>query len=45
MVGVQQPSLNKLLKDLERQGLITVHHTAVVVQNPEGLQRVVRDAR
>jgi len=31
MLGVQRPSLNKVLKDLERDGLIRISYAAVEV--------------
>ncbi len=37
MLGVQRPSLNKILKDLERQGLITIHYAGIDLVDTEGL--------
>jgi Mn-dependent DtxR family transcriptional regulator len=37
MLGVQRPSLNKVLKELERDSLITVHYAAIEVRDPKGL--------
>ena len=37
MLGVQRPSLNKVLKELERDGLIAVHYAAIEVRDPNGL--------
>ncbi len=37
MLGVQRPSLNKVLKDLERDGLIRVGYAAIDVLDPAGL--------
>jgi CRP-like cAMP-binding protein len=37
MLGVQRPSLNKILKDLEREGLIRVRYASVDILNPAGL--------
>ncbi|MGH3860839.1 Crp/Fnr family transcriptional regulator [Actinokineospora sp.] len=39
MLGAQRPSLNKILKDLERQGLIGVRYAAIDILNPEGLTK------
>lgn len=39
MLGVQRPSLNKILKDFERAGLITVRYAAVGLLDPPGLAR------
>lgn len=43
MLGAARPSLNKVLKDLERQGLVAVDYGAVRVLDEDGLGRV-RDA-
>jgi hypothetical protein len=40
MLGVQRPSLNKVLKDFERDRLITVRYAAVDVLDPARLTRV-----
>jgi CRP-like cAMP-binding protein len=37
MLGVQRPSLNKVLKDLERDGLIKVSYSAIEVLNQQRL--------
>src|SRR6266567_362115 len=39
MLGVQRPSLNKLLRDFERQGLIELGYRSVRVLDQEGLKR------
>ncbi|MFC7344761.1 Crp/Fnr family transcriptional regulator [Saccharopolyspora griseoalba] len=41
MVGVQRPSLNKVLKDFERKGLIAVGYAAIDVLAADELQKVV----
>jgi CRP-like cAMP-binding protein len=41
MLGVHRPSLNKVLKDLERAGLVTVGYSEIEVLDPEGLVRLV----
>ncbi|WP_219420564.1 Crp/Fnr family transcriptional regulator [Pseudonocardia nigra] len=40
MLGAQRPSLNKILKDLERQGLIEVRYGAVDIINPTKLLHI-----
>jgi CRP-like cAMP-binding protein len=42
MLGVQRPSLNKVLKDLERDGLIRIGYAAIEVLQPDGLARRAR---
>lgn len=37
MIGVQRPSLNKILKEFERDGLIAIHYATVEVRDPDGL--------
>ena len=37
MLGVQRPSLNKILKEFERRGLIGVHYAAINVLDHPGL--------
>jgi CRP/FNR family transcriptional regulator, cAMP and macrophage regulator len=37
MLGVQRPSLNKVLKDLERDGLIRIGYAAIEILHPAGL--------
>jgi CRP-like cAMP-binding protein len=37
MLGVRRPSLNKVLKDLERDGLIVVRYAMIDVVDPDGL--------
>ena len=39
MLGVQRPSLNKLLRDFQRQGLIELGYREVRVLDSEGLRR------
>lgn len=39
-VGVQRPSLNKVLKEFERQGLVTVRYAAIDVRDADGLRRL-----
>jgi CRP/FNR family transcriptional regulator, cAMP and macrophage regulator len=39
MLGVQRPSLNKILKDLERDGLITIRYAAIEINNEQALSR------
>jgi CRP/FNR family transcriptional regulator, cAMP and macrophage regulator len=39
MLGVQRPSLNKILKDLEREGLIGVRYAAIDIHDPNGLAK------
>lgn len=42
MLGVQRPSLNKILKELERDGLIAVHYAAIEISDPDRLARRAR---
>lgn len=37
MLGVQRPSLNKILKDFERQGLIAIHYAGIDLTDTDGL--------
>jgi CRP-like cAMP-binding protein len=37
MLGVQRPSLNKILKELEREGLIAVRYAAIDIRDPQRL--------
>jgi len=37
MLGVQRPSLNKVLKDLEREGLIRISYSAIEIRDTGGL--------
>lgn len=41
MVGVQRPSLNKVLKEFERQGLIAVRYAAIELVDRDGLYRLL----
>ncbi|GAB3189848.1 Crp/Fnr family transcriptional regulator [Nesterenkonia suensis] len=40
MIGVQRPSLNKVLKDLERQGLVSVGYGVITVHDEHALAGV-----
>jgi CRP-like cAMP-binding protein len=42
MLGVQRPSLNKVLKDLERDGLISISYSAIDILDPVRLARLAR---
>lgn len=39
MLGAQRPSLNKILKELEREGLIGVRYAAIDILDQDGLSR------
>ena len=39
MLGVQRPSINKVLKDFERDGLIAVRYATIELVNTDGLAR------
>lgn len=39
MLGVQRPSLNKVLKELERDGLVRVGYAAIEITDPVRLTR------
>jgi CRP-like cAMP-binding protein len=39
MLGVQRPSLNKILKDLERVGVIEIRHAAIAITSPTDLAK------
>jgi len=39
MLGVARPSLNKVLKDLERDGLIKISYSAIEIPDPQGSKR------
>ncbi|MGP3919838.1 helix-turn-helix domain-containing protein [Nonomuraea sp. 10N515B] len=39
MLGVQRPSLNKILKELERDKLIAVRYAAIDILNPQALAK------
>jgi CRP/FNR family transcriptional regulator, cAMP and macrophage regulator len=39
MLGAQRPSLNKVLKDLERDGLIRIAYSAIDILDPDALTR------
>jgi CRP-like cAMP-binding protein len=38
MIGVQRPSLNKILKDFERDRLIDIHYASIDIVDVEGLR-------
>lgn len=40
MLGVARPSLNKVLKDFERRGYVTVGYASVTVLDPAALHRI-----
>jgi CRP-like cAMP-binding protein len=42
MLGVQRPSLNKVLKEMERDGLIRISYGAIEVVDPTGLATLAR---
>ena len=42
MLGVQRPSLNKVLKDLERDGLIKISYSAIDILDAGKLARLAR---
>ncbi|MCP9624131.1 Crp/Fnr family transcriptional regulator [Nocardia otitidiscaviarum] len=42
MIGVQRPSLNKVLKDFERDGLIGTGYAAIEIRNPDRLRAIQR---
>ena len=42
MLGVQRPSLNKVLKDLERDGLIGISYSAIDILDPGRLARLAK---
>jgi CRP/FNR family transcriptional regulator, cAMP and macrophage regulator len=42
MLGVQRPSLNKVLKELERDGLISINYSAIDILGPGKLARLAR---
>jgi CRP-like cAMP-binding protein len=42
MLGVQRPSLNKVLKDPERDGLISISYCAIDILDPGRLACLVR---
>jgi CRP/FNR family transcriptional regulator, cAMP and macrophage regulator len=39
MLGVQRPSLNKILKEFERDGLIAIRYAAIDIVNPTRLRK------
>lgn len=41
MVGAQRPSLNKVLKEFERQNLVTVHYARIELTDAQGLRRTL----
>jgi CRP/FNR family transcriptional regulator, cAMP and macrophage regulator len=42
MLGVQRPSLNKVLKDLEERGLITLGYGRIEIKDAKGLEALAR---
>ncbi len=42
MLGVQRPSLNKVLKDLERKGLISLGYGRIELNDTKGLEALTR---
>ncbi|WP_307849741.1 Crp/Fnr family transcriptional regulator [Qaidamihabitans albus] len=42
MLGMQRPSLNKILKDFERQGLVTVGYAAIHTLDRAALLNIAR---
>ncbi|HEX6450162.1 MAG TPA: helix-turn-helix domain-containing protein [Trebonia sp.] len=42
MLGVQRPSLNKVLKDLEREGLIKISYSTIDILDAAGLARIAK---
>jgi CRP/FNR family transcriptional regulator, cAMP and macrophage regulator len=42
MLGVQRPSLNKVLKDLEKKDLITLGYGRIEISDPKGLEGLAR---
>lgn len=45
MLGVQRPSLNKVLKDLEKRGLIGLGYGRIEIIGEGGLERLARERR
>jgi CRP/FNR family transcriptional regulator, cAMP and macrophage regulator len=45
MLGVQRPSLNKVLKDLERRGLLELGYGRIEITDEAGLERLAQDRR
>lgn len=39
MLGVQRPSLNKVLRQFEQQGLLELSYRSVRILDPAGLKR------
>lgn len=39
MLGAQRPSFNKILKELEREGLVAVRYAAIEIRDPAGLRK------
>lgn len=42
MLGAQRPSLNKIIKDLERRGLVAVRYAAIDIRDARGLVKLTR---
>jgi CRP-like cAMP-binding protein len=45
MLGVHRPSLNKVLKELERRGHVQVGYGEVIMRDPDGLNRMAERER
>ncbi|KZM74669.1 Crp/Fnr family transcriptional regulator [Nocardia terpenica] len=44
MLGVQRPSLNKILKEFERDGIIEIGYAALDIKNPDRLRGIQQQA-
>jgi DNA-binding transcriptional regulator YhcF (GntR family) len=42
MIGVGRQTINRLLKSLEQDGIVTTSYTALTIQNVEALERLRR---
>jgi CRP/FNR family transcriptional regulator, cAMP and macrophage regulator len=42
MLGVHRPSLNKVLKDFEKKGLLELGYADIQILDHEGLSRLAR---
>jgi DNA-binding transcriptional regulator LsrR (DeoR family) len=40
MIGVGRQTINRLLKSLEQDGIVTTSYTSLTIQNAEALQRL-----
>jgi CRP-like cAMP-binding protein len=45
MLGVQRPSLNKVLKELERDGLISIGYSSIDILDFGGFTRLAQKAK